>query len=72
MTAIRYAEPWWFQAVEGASGMPFDHYGVGKLDGYLLRGLSALRAAILALGREARLYGIHPGATFDLRCAGSD
>ena len=42
--------------------MPSDGTAVEKLCGDLLRGLRALPVAILGVGREACLYGIHTSA----------
>jgi len=50
--------------------MPYDGLAVDKLDGYLLRGLRALRTAILAPGRETRLYGIHTSAICEFEACG--
>jgi len=50
--------------------MPFDGHPVEKLYGYLLRGLRALRAAILGLCREGRLYGIHTSAIREFEACG--
>ena len=70
VTAIRYAEHSWFQSLESANSMPLDRPAVEKLDGYLLRGLRGLRGAILGLGREASLYGIHTSAICEFEAYG--